>query len=81
MIDLNIQGNQYNYFTTWFNVGYALFLIASAVYLSVRSPLTPLQPSQIIITRVRPSWWLPSLEFCWGCLTIGLSQVTNYKQM
>ncbi|GFZ51950.1 hypothetical protein JCM24511_09720 [Saitozyma sp. JCM 24511] len=79
--DLNIQGNQYNYFTTWFNVGYALFLIASPLYLPVRSPLTPLQPSQIIITRVRPSWWLPSLEFCWGCLTIGLSQVTNYKQI
>jgi len=29
--DLNLFGNEYNYFTTYFNVGYAIFLIVSAV--------------------------------------------------
>ncbi|KIR51128.1 hypothetical protein I315_06446 [Cryptococcus gattii Ru294] len=62
---LNLYGNQYNYFTTYFNVGYAIFLI----------------PSQIIITRVRPSLWLPALEACWGILTIATYKVTNYKQV
>ncbi|WVQ80950.1 hypothetical protein IAT38_003057 [Cryptococcus sp. DSM 104549] len=63
--ELDLMGNEYNYFTTWFNVGYAIFLI----------------PSQIIITRVRPSWWLPALETCWGVLTIATYKVTNYKQV
>ncbi|KAK1764924.1 major facilitator superfamily domain-containing protein [Phialemonium atrogriseum] len=63
--DLHLLGNEYNYFITSFNVGYALFLI----------------PSQIIITRVRPSWWLSGLEFCWGVLTIGLCFVKNAKQV
>ncbi|WVO23389.1 uncharacterized protein IAS62_004741 [Cryptococcus decagattii] len=63
--ELNLYGNQYNYFTTYFNVGYAIFLI----------------PSQIIITRVRPSLWLPGLEACWGILTIATYKVTNYKQV
>ncbi|WRT63778.1 uncharacterized protein IL334_000703 [Kwoniella shivajii] len=63
--ELSLYGNQYNYFTTWFNVGYAIFLI----------------PSQIIITRVRPSIWLPCLEACWGVLTIAMYKVHNYKQV
>ncbi|WVF65973.1 hypothetical protein IAT40_000711 [Kwoniella sp. CBS 6097] len=63
--DLNLYGNEYNYFTTYFNVGYAIFLI----------------PSQIIITRVRPSYWLPALEFCWGLMTIGMYKVHNAKQV
>ncbi|AAW46254.1 conserved hypothetical protein [Cryptococcus deneoformans JEC21] len=63
--ELSLYGNQYNYFTTYFNVGYAIFLI----------------PSQIIITRVRPSLWLPALEACWGVLTIATYKVTNYKQV
>ncbi|ODN96234.1 hypothetical protein I350_08233 [Cryptococcus amylolentus CBS 6273] len=63
--ELNLYGNEYNYFTTWFSVGYAVFLI----------------PSQIIITHVRPSWWLPALETCWGVLTLATCKVTNYKQV
>ncbi|ODN96233.1 hypothetical protein I350_08232 [Cryptococcus amylolentus CBS 6273] len=63
--ELDLYGNEYNYFTTWFNVGYAIFLI----------------PSQIVITHVRPSWWLPVLETCWGVLTIATCKVHNYKQV
>lgn len=40
-----------------------------------------MQPSQIIITRVRPSLWLPGLEFMWGVLTLGLFWVTSAEQM
>ncbi|WWC66633.1 uncharacterized protein I206_100536 [Kwoniella pini CBS 10737] len=63
--ELKLFGNEYNYFTVWFNVGYAIFLI----------------PSQIIITRVRPSLWLPCLETCWGILTISMYKVTSAKQV
>jgi hypothetical protein len=39
------------------------------------------QPSQIMITRIRPSWWLPCLEFCWGLLTLALYKVHDPKQI
>lgn len=47
-------------FTTYFSISYCLMLI----------------PSQIIITYVRPSYWLPGLEIGWGLVTalIALSQ-------
>lgn len=38
-------------------------------------------PSQIIITRVRPSLWLPLLEFGWGVLTLSLFKVHDAKQV
>ncbi|WVR03557.1 hypothetical protein IAU60_000549 [Kwoniella sp. DSM 27419] len=63
--ELSLYGNEYNYFTTYFNVGYAIFLI----------------PSQIVITRVRPSIWLPCLEAIWGALTIAMYKVHSAKQV
>ncbi|KAI7534525.1 hypothetical protein KC317_g18929, partial [Hortaea werneckii] len=51
--DLHLDGNELNYFTTYFNVAYCIMLV----------------PSQIIMTWVRPSLWLPGLEICWGVLT------------
>ncbi|KAJ2975006.1 hypothetical protein NQ176_g5759 [Zarea fungicola] len=52
-------------FTTYFNVAYCVMLI----------------PSQIIMTYVRPSWWLPSVEIIWGIIT-GLIAIThNAKQV
>ncbi|WVQ63197.1 uncharacterized protein L199_001348 [Kwoniella botswanensis] len=63
--DLNIQANEYNYFTTYFNVGYAVFVI----------------PSQIMMTWTRPSWWLPGLEFTWGVLTIVFFFAKNVKEI
>lgn len=50
-------------FTTYFNIAYCLMLI----------------PSQIIMTYVRPSWWLPSLEVIWGIIT-GLFALTKNAQ-
>ncbi|KAL1406257.1 hypothetical protein Q8F55_007952 [Vanrija albida] len=62
---LNFNGNELNYFKTYFNIGYCLFLI----------------PSQVIITRVRPSIWLPALEFIWGALTGVIAACTTSKQI
>lgn len=51
--DLGLYGNELNYMDTTFRIGYAVFLI----------------PSQLILTRVRPKYWLPPLEIAWGIMT------------
>ncbi|ORY57753.1 major facilitator superfamily transporter [Pseudomassariella vexata] len=63
--DLNLYGNELNYFTTWFNVSYCIMLI----------------PSQVILTYVRPSYWLSGLEICWGLMTGLIALTTNAKQV
>ncbi|KAK8850330.1 hypothetical protein IAR55_004247 [Kwoniella newhampshirensis] len=63
--DLNLKGNELNYFTTYFNVGYCIFLI----------------PSQVMITRFRPSLWLSGLELCWGILTGCIAACKSAKQI
>lgn len=63
--DLNLQGNQLNFFTTFFNIGYMIMLY----------------PSCIIISHFGPSTWLPACELVWGVLTCCLSVVTSYKQI
>jgi len=52
-------------FTTTFNVAYCIMLI----------------PSQIILTYVRPSFWLPGLEILWGFLTGLMAMTTSAKQV
>lgn len=61
--DLGLYGDELNYFMTWFSVAYCIMLI----------------PSQVIMTWVRPSWWLPGLEVGWGIVTglLALSQTAN----
>ncbi|KAJ5184178.1 hypothetical protein N7492_001794 [Penicillium capsulatum] len=63
--DLNLYGNELNLFTTYFNVAYCIMLI----------------PSQIIMTYVRPSYWLPGLEIVWGVLTGLIAMTRNAKQI
>ncbi|KAJ5366298.1 hypothetical protein N7541_000239 [Penicillium brevicompactum] len=65
MEDLNLHGNELNLFTTYFNVAYCIMLI----------------PSQIILTYVRPSYWLPGLEIIWGVLTGLIAMCTSAKQV
>ncbi|CAG8150192.1 unnamed protein product [Penicillium salamii] len=65
MEDLNLYGNELNLFTTYFNVAYCIMLI----------------PSQIILTYVRPSYWLPGLEIIWGVLTGLVAMCSNAKQV
>lgn len=54
-----------NSFTTYFNIGYCIMLV----------------PSQIILTYVRPSFWLSGLEITWGVLTGLLAVTHNAKQV
>ncbi|PVH72913.1 putative allantoate permease [Cadophora sp. DSE1049] len=63
--DLNLYGNELNYFTTYFNIAYCIMLI----------------PSQIILTYVRPSYWLSGLELLWGMMTGLIALAKNAKQV
>ena len=63
--DLHLDGDQLNYFTTAFNVAYCIMLI----------------PSQIIMTWVRPSFWLSGLEVGWGIMTGLMATVSSAKQV
>jgi MFS family permease len=63
--DLNLYGNELNYFTTYFNIAYCLMLI----------------PSQAIMTYVRPSYWLTGLEITWGVITGLMALAKNAKQV
>jgi hypothetical protein len=63
--DLNLYGNQLNFFTTCFNIGYMVMLY----------------PSCIIISHIGPAKWLPACEVMWGVFTCCLSTVTNARQV
>lgn len=38
-------------------------------------------PSQVILTYIRPSFWLPGLEIVWGVLTGLIAMTTHAKQV
>ncbi|GAD96129.1 hypothetical protein NECHADRAFT_87447, partial [Paecilomyces variotii No. 5] len=63
--DLHLYGNELNYFTTYFNIGYMIMLY----------------PSCIITSYVGPSVWLPLSEVFWGVLTCCLSTVNKAEQV
>lgn len=63
--DLNMTGNDYNYLTTYWTIGYILGQV----------------PSQFMLTKVRASLWLPSLELAWGFLVMGMAGAKNVKTM
>lgn len=59
--DLAMNGNQINLVDTAWTVGYVVGQI----------------PSQIILTKVRPSIWVPSCELLWTILTFCLAAATT----
>lgn len=63
--DLQLYGNQLNYMQTIWTIGYVIGQI----------------PSNLIITRVRPSIWIPSMELAWTILTFSLSQCNSVNQI
>ncbi|CAI6093629.1 hypothetical protein V2G26_017259 [Clonostachys chloroleuca] len=63
--DLSLYGNELNFFTTYFNIGYIIML----------------WPSCIIISHIGPSKWLPACEVIWGVLTCCLSVATSAQQV
>ena len=59
--DLNLAGtNVLNWLDIYFTISFAIFMV----------------PSVLIMMRVRPSIWLPSLELVWGILT-GCMAIAN----
>ncbi|KAL1997135.1 hypothetical protein VTN49DRAFT_8000 [Thermomyces lanuginosus] len=56
--DLHLYQNQLNYMQTAWAVGYMVGQI----------------PSNIILTRTRPQYWIPSLEVFWSILILSLSK-------
>ncbi|KPM42120.1 hypothetical protein AK830_g4427 [Neonectria ditissima] len=63
--DLNMEGNELNYMQTLWTIGYVLGEI----------------PSNLLLTRVRPSIWIPACEVTWSVLTIIMAKCTNVQQI
>ena len=63
--DLGLYKNQLNYMQTLWTVGYVIGEV----------------PSNIMLTRVRPSIWIPTMEVIWSVLTMLLSQCNTARQM
>ena len=57
--------NQLNYMQTLWAVGYVIGEV----------------PSNILLTRVRPSIWIPTMEVIWSVLTMCLSRCNKVEQM
>ncbi|KAK9462395.1 major facilitator superfamily domain-containing protein [Lipomyces oligophaga] len=63
--DLDLGGNQLNYITAVYQVGYCTFQI----------------PSNILITKLPSQYYLPSAEIVWGLFTLGTAFVKSYNQL
>lgn len=64
--DLDLGGTRaLNWLETYFSIPFAIFMV----------------PSVLIMMRVRPSLWLPSLEVLWGILTGCMAATSNVKHM
>jgi ACS family pantothenate transporter-like MFS transporter len=50
---MKMNNNELNFMDIYYRIGYAIFLL----------------PCQIILTKVKPNWWLPSNEMAWGLMT------------
>ncbi|RDW86039.1 putative pantothenate protein [Coleophoma crateriformis] len=55
--DLKMSGNDYNLLQTMFTVGYCIGNL----------------PSQLIMTRIRPSIWLPTMAVMWSILVMAMA--------
>ncbi|KAF4120880.1 Major Facilitator Superfamily [Geosmithia morbida] len=63
--DLTMTGNDLNYLTTYWNIGYIIGQL----------------PSQYMLTKIRPSIWLPTLELTWGFLVMGMAGSKNVETL
>ncbi|KAF2673075.1 putative MFS transporter Liz1/Seo1 [Microthyrium microscopicum] len=61
--DLGLYGNELNYMQTAWTVGYVIGQI----------------PSNMVLTRVRPSIWIPAMEVIWAVLTFSLCRADSAK--
>ncbi|PSR81936.1 major facilitator superfamily domain-containing protein [Coniella lustricola] len=63
--DMNLYGNQLNIMTTCWTVGYVIGEI----------------PTNMLLTKVRPSYVIPACETLWAILTILMTQCKTAQQM
>ncbi|PYH88916.1 MFS general substrate transporter [Aspergillus ellipticus CBS 707.79] len=61
--DLHLKGSEYNWALTVFFFTYAVFEL----------------PSNLVLQKVRPSIWIPSLMVAWGVVMTLTGIVTNYR--
>ncbi|WVQ94360.1 hypothetical protein IAU59_001439 [Kwoniella sp. CBS 9459] len=64
--DLSLYGNELNYFTTYFNIGYMIMIPFSVYFMN---------------DWIRPSIWLATAELLWGIATAGLAAVKTAQQI
>ncbi|KAJ5418429.1 uncharacterized protein N7487_001979 [Penicillium crustosum] len=62
--DLGMYGNELNYMQTCWTIGYVIGEI----------------PSNILLTRVKPRYWIPAMELLWTVLTMSLSRCNTPTQ-
>ncbi|KAJ5770085.1 uncharacterized protein N7511_002136, partial [Penicillium nucicola] len=62
--DLGMYGNQLNYMQTCWTVGYVIGEI----------------PSNLLLTRIKPRYWIPAMELLWTVLTMSLSRCNSPTQ-
>lgn len=60
-----MTGNDLNLLTTFWNIGYIIGQL----------------PSQLVLTKIRPSIWLPTLEGLWSLLVIGMAGAKNVETL
>lgn len=64
--ELNIKGNEYSLFGTFYNIGYLVFEI----------------PSMMIVSRPRYTrWYLPIMETAWSVLTFAQCRLSSVSQI
>lgn len=59
------SANWYNYVSTYYYIGYIIGQI----------------PSQYMISRIRPSIWLPTMEIFYGAFVMGMAGVKNIRSL
>lgn len=63
--DLHFGGQQYNYLSTWYYIGYIIGQI----------------PSQVAINYIRPSIWLPANELLYGAFVMAMAGAKDVKTL
>ncbi|KAH7367110.1 nicotinamide mononucleotide permease [Plectosphaerella cucumerina] len=63
--DLNLDSNRYSIVLVVFFVSYVVFEV----------------PSNMILSRTRPSLYLPGIMICWGAITVGMGFTPNYQAL
>ncbi|GAA6041481.1 hypothetical protein JCM8097_001897 [Rhodosporidiobolus ruineniae] len=63
--DLNMYGNELTTAITVWTVGYCVGQI----------------PSNLLLTRISPRWWIPSLELLWGVATLFTYKATTVSHL